>query len=97
MKTSGFTLLEVLIALIILTTLFIALIHLHSLSIDRLIRAKDLFTAVTRLNLFLSGEQVEGVKVERRTYRIKGVLIQEEIYSTVEGNETVYFNIYKKK
>ncbi len=97
MKRSGFTLIEVLVALVILVVAYSALLHLHALALHTLVRSENLFSGVSRLELFLAGEPVEGVKVERHTFKVKGFAIQEEIYRVSEGNETAYFRLYERK
>ncbi|WP_297057599.1 prepilin-type N-terminal cleavage/methylation domain-containing protein [Thermosulfurimonas sp.] len=97
MKKSGFTLIEVLVALIILVVAYTALLHLHILAIHTLTRSENLFSEVSRLELFLAGEPVEGVKVERRTFKVKGLAIQEEIYRVSQGNETAYYRLYERR
>ena len=93
----GFTLLEVLVALLILAVAYTVLLNLHSLSLHTYSRARDLFSAVTDLELFFSGEPVEGVKVERHEFEVKGIRVEEVIYSLARGNETAYFRIYERR
>ncbi len=97
MKKSGFTLIEVLVAFVILVVAYSALLHLHTLALHTFIRSDNLFSGVSKLELFLTGEPVEGVEVERRTFKIRGFAIQEEIYRVAEGNETAYFRLYEKR
>ncbi|OAQ19884.1 prepilin-type N-terminal cleavage/methylation domain-containing protein [Thermosulfurimonas dismutans] len=97
MKKSGFTIIEVLVALVILVVAYTALLHLHTLAFHSFIRSEKLFSAVSKLELFLAGEPVEGVKVERHTFKVKELVIQEEIYRLSEGNETAFFRLYERK
>ena len=97
MKNLGFTLIEVLVAFVILAVAYSALLHLHALALHTLVRSENLFSGVSKLELFLAGEPVEGIKVERHTFKIQGFAIQEEIYRISEGNETVYFRLYQKR
>lgn len=97
MKSAGFTLIEVLVALVVLVVAYTALLHLHTLALHTFIRSEKLFSAVSKLELFLAGEPVEGVRMERHTFKVKELVIQEEIYRLSEGNETIFFRLYEKK
>ena len=97
MKESGFTIIEVLVALVILVVAYNALLHLHTLSLHSYVHSERLFSAVSKLELFIAGEPVEGVKVERRTFKVKELVIQEEIYRLSKGNETIFFRLYERK
>ncbi len=96
MKRSGFTLLEVLVAFVILVLAYSALLYLYTLSLHLLTRTRNLFSGVLRLELFLAGETVKGIQVERRTFKLEGLPIQEVIYQVPGGPEEVYFRIYER-
>jgi len=97
MRERGFSLVEVLAALVILAVAYAALLHLHTLALHTLSRAEARLEGVLRLELFLSGESVEGVEEESRTFRVRGLPFEEVTYRTQVGHETVYYRILRQK
>jgi len=96
MKRGGFSLLEVLAALIILALAYTAVIHLHALALRSLSRSREVFSGVLVLDNFLAGEAVEGVRTERRRLKIRGLTVTEAVHSLNLDNETVYFRVYER-
>ena len=96
MKNAGFTLIEVLVAFIILAIAYSALLYLHTLDLRTLIRSENLFAGVLKLELFLAGEPIEGVEVKSRRFKVHNFTVREEIYQLTEGNEKIYFRLYRK-
>ena len=96
MKKAGFSLLEVLVALLILATAYTALLHLHTLALRSLNRSKAILEGTHQLELFLAGKRVKGVKTEKKTFRKGGFPVQEVIHKIVINGETVYFRLYEK-
>ncbi len=94
-KIKGFTLIEVLVALMILIIAYTVIIHLHSSALLTYEHAKDLWRAVSKLELFMAGEPVSGVKTESHTFKVKGYTITEKTYTIRYGNATAYFRIYE--
>ncbi len=95
MKSKGFSLIELLVALAILVVGYTVLIHLHTMSLKSFQYANGLFKAITKLELFISGEPVSGVKVTSHNFKIKNYNVVEKIYKTTCDNVTAYFTIYK--
>jgi prepilin-type N-terminal cleavage/methylation domain-containing protein len=94
-KTKGFTLIEVLIAFVILVVTYTTLLYLHSNALHTFKQTSSLFTAVSKLELYLAGKEVEGVKVERHTFKVEGMPIIQETYTYSQDNVTAYFRCWK--
>ncbi len=93
----GFSLIEVLVALIIIVILYTVLINLHISNIKRFDRVKKLFDSVQKIERFIYGEEVEGVNKEVKTFDVYGWKIKETTYFVTFDGEKVYIKTYEVK
>jgi prepilin-type N-terminal cleavage/methylation domain-containing protein len=91
----GFTLVEVLVAFIILAVSYTVLIYLHSNAMKTYYHAENLFKIVLKLDNYLTGEVVEGVEVSREKMKVRGLTIVQETFKTSSGKVSAYFVRWK--
>ncbi len=92
---AGFSLIELLVAFIILVVAYTVLLHFHTTSLETFRHARGLFKAITKLELFIAGEPIPDIKTTSHTLKIKGYTITEKTYETTCDNVTAYFRIYE--
>jgi len=94
-KCKGFTLVEVLVAFIILAISFTVLIYLHTNAMKTYHHAENLFKDVVKLDNYLAGENVEGIRVIKEKMKVRGYTIVQETFKISSGNVTAYFTRWK--
>jgi len=93
-KQKGFTLVEVLVAIIIVAIAFTSLLYLHTQAVEKFLRAKDRVRGVIAIENYLAGNEVQEVKCNSQTITVKGKkVIQEKC--TYQKDPDVYFLLWK--
>ncbi len=96
MKERGFTLIEVLVALVILATVLVAFLKLQGQAIESQQRASVLLEGVCRLDAWLKGE-AQGLPVKERLSSLKEWPIKVHRYSLKLGDQEIVFYRYEPK
>ncbi len=93
----GFSLIEVLAALLILSVAFISLFELHGLATKKLRCSQSLLEGICRLDAHLRGEPQKGVKIEVSQAEVLGKPVKKIRYSlSVEGEDVVFYRYAPK-
>ncbi len=94
-KERGFTLIEALVAFLILVISFSVLIYLHYNSMKQFYYTKTRFFLLNKLCLFMEGEPVRGIKVKKIYFKVRNIPLLEETCSITKDNVTLYFRQWK--
>ncbi len=96
MKEKGFTLIEVLVALVILAMVLVAFLKLQGQAIESQRRASILLEGVYSLDAWLKGE-AQGLPVKQRLSSLKEWPIKVHRYSLTLGDQEIVFYRYEPK
>ncbi len=95
--SKGFSLIEVLAALLILSLAFVSLFELQGIAAKKLWRSQRLLEGICRLDAHLRGEPQKGVKIDVSQTEVMGKPVKKIRYSlSIEGEDVVFYRYEPK-
>lgn len=96
MRKKGFTLIEVLVAIIIIAIAFTSLLYLHTETVKKFLRAKNRIHGIIKIEDYLSGNKTAEVECKSQTITVEGKkIVQEKCF--YKKDPDVYFLLWKAR